>query len=65
MIEPKKAEASDAMNVSVQAAVGATQATSTLLCGSCNFVTAGFKLGMQVVLSGYAGPFTISAEPTF
>jgi len=61
VIEPRKAQASAPMNIVVVPAAGATQAASTLLCGSRDFVAAGFKLGMQVVVSGLAGPFTISA----
>ncbi|MCA1665056.1 MAG: hypothetical protein LC659_12445, partial [Myxococcales bacterium] len=49
------------MNISVQGAVGTALPTSTLTCGTCNFVTAGFKAGMQVTVSGVAGPLTIKS----
>jgi len=57
--DPKSAVATASMNISVQGASGATLPTSTLLCGTCNFLTAGFKNGMQVLVSGLAGDFTI------
>ncbi|HET9436020.1 MAG TPA: Calx-beta domain-containing protein [Candidatus Limnocylindrales bacterium] len=49
--EPRKVSQTGAMDISVDgAAVPAP--TSMLTCNSCNFLTAGFKVGMQVVIGG-------------
>ena len=52
MAEPKRSQVSGNMNITVTGATFPALPTSTLTCASCNFLTAGFKLGMQVTITG-------------
>src|SRR6185503_14434557 len=58
-VEPRVVTTTGSMNVTVQPQDGTTAPTSTLTCASCGFVAAGFKVGMQVLVSGIAGPLTV------
>ncbi len=59
--EPRKAQATTSMNISVQPAVGAGLPTSTLTRYAGSFLADGFTVGMKVWVSGIAGPWTIAA----
>ena len=64
VIEPEKVEVTVALNVTVQPTGPLGLPTSTLTCAATCFsvVDSGhavFRAGMQVTVSGYAGPFTI------
>ena len=50
--EPKRSQVSGTMNISVTGATLPALPTSTLTCGTCDFAAAGFKVGMQVSITG-------------
>jgi Ca2+-binding RTX toxin-like protein len=63
--DPRRFQVVADMNISVNPASGADLPTTTLACApatSCSF--AGFKVGMQVTVSGVAGPLTIKSIGT-
>ncbi|MDH3308667.1 MAG: hypothetical protein OEO77_14270, partial [Acidimicrobiia bacterium] len=59
VVDPLVVSISGGMAISVDGS-GATP-TSTLTCTGCDFLAAGFRVGLVVTVSGIAGPFTVGA----
>jgi len=61
VVEPRQAQVIDDISISVDGTAGPS---SILTCAGCDFDAAGFNVGMQVIILGLPGPYTVKSVGT-